>query len=270
LTTLSSPISEPVILRLLLALVILRHALPRTFVFSKQHCSVGLARLVDLSVFGRPSVYRGLRGLAILNLLLYVGDFNGTAALAYLAVFCLLYQTLRNSQGGVVHVSQALALVLFFQLWNAVDGSGSYQRGFFWCQQVVVAVYFTAGVTKILKSGWVWVQDSPNIALQFIKASKQQYYSTGEIRRLAPIRGLAEWLFQNPGYCRVLLFSGLLLELISPLFLLNRWTGMVGGSFLLLFHVAIWHSMRIQFACLACLMTIFLFDLPGLLVRAIS
>ena len=250
----------PALTRLALAWVFYRFALPRTFPNTGLISPVGLARVLDLSLLAHPGLYRSLRGIALLALVAYSLGLAPHLALSYLCLHLLLYQTVLNSMGAISHRNQMLSLVLLAQAASPLI-AGS--EAFFWSQQAIVSVYFTAGLTKLWKSGRRWFHNAPLVALQLVKGARQFHHSKGTFERSDESRATANWLLAHPNLTRFGLAWGLVLELCSPLFLMGSSWAALGGIALLVFHAVIWRTMRIHFLCNCYLVAIFLIDVPS-------
>jgi len=253
--------------RLCFAIFLKRFALLRQPAATAQPYPTGLAKIIDLSALAAPNRYRPLRLIALLCSLCYVAGVGGTYTLGYLFLFTLVMGTLQNSQGAHHHDIQAPVLVLCAQTWASLIGSEP-ALAFFWSQQVIVALYFTSGLTKLIRSGKRWILDAPNFAIQMLKGSRQTYYSTGKSHSLKRIQRLSAFMLSHPNLCRLFLAGGLALELIGPVMLVSPSATRLYGIALLLFHWGTKTLMTITFTRHVWLIVVFLLD-PASLISAL-
>ena len=277
---------------------LLHRCLKRRPRYWTQPKPVSIARLVDLTALARPDVHRGLTWFARVALCLYIAGIGMPLVTLLLCVCLVARESLDNSQGAIEHAWNAVALVLLaqtllygLQVYNAVfppvfwpaDGVGrprvlglwgdtgaTYdQLALFWSQQSIVAVYFTAALSKLLVSGIAWVKHAPRIALQVIKAGRESYYTGLDASHLDRPAWAATQALRHPHLTRVLLASGLMVELLSPLFLYNRIANVAGGTLLILFHLGNTRYLRLPFKEQQLIVGVFFLQVPfGLVTLA--
>ena len=255
---------------------LLYRCLKRRPKYDAQPIPVGLACLVDLTALSRRDVHRRLRLLARIGLCFYIAGIGLPVVTALLLLYVVARESLNNSQGAVQHAWNAVALVLLvqaglygFQACNAVfrpefafpSGATYDQVALFWSQQAIIAVYFTAGLYK-LASARTWIRNAPRVALQIIKTSQQAFYTRLDPSHLDRSTRVVTEVLQHPHLTRLLLASGLLLELVSPLFLYNRTTQFAGGALLILFHLLNARYLQLPFKEQRLLAGIFLLQIP--------
>jgi hypothetical protein len=190
------------------------------------------------------------RGLWVL-VLAYVAGIGLPIASLTLALYAAVVGGLRFSQGGVGHAWQGTALVLLAQAaafvrfgavgglwtgWPSPDARAAQRVAVFWCQQALVAVYLTSGVTKLLRSRWEWVSRSRRLPLQIVKAAEQQFHEALDVAARDRQIARAERLAARPGLTRLAAALGLAVEVASPLFLVGPGMTFAGGVLLILFH----------------------------------
>ena len=243
-----------------------------------------MPRLVDLTALARPDVHRGLTWFARVALCLYIAGIGMPLVTLLLCVCLVARESLDNSQGAIEHAWNAVGLVLLvqavlygLQVYNAVfppafrlaDGVTYDQLALFWSQQSIVAMYFTAALSKLLVSGTAWVKRAPRIALQMIKAGRESYYTGLDASHLDGPAWAATQALRHPNLTRVLLASGLMVELLSPLFLHNRIANVAGGTLLILFHLGNTRYLRLPFKEQQLLVGVFFLQVPfGLVTLA--
>lgn len=241
--------------------------------FGSQPRPVGIARAVNLTYFSQPQVNTLMIAAGYLCLLLYLTNIGALVVLPVLFAVLFVLEVLRSSQGAATHSKHVLGLALLAQLilywafflfpdgWWADMGSPD-QVALFVTQQAVVALYFTSAITKLRRSGFSWVKNAPYIKLDIIKSSEQKYYDALDESWLAKQKTLDRGIFRYPNIIRLVLASGLLIELLSPLFLINRVTLLLGGGLLLLFHNMVGSQMGIHFKKLQWMVLIFFINPP--------
>ena len=248
-----------------------------------QPIPVGLARLMDLTALFRRDIHRRLRLLVRIALCFYVAGIGMPVVTPLLLLYVVARESLNNSQGAIQHAWNAVALVLLvqaglygFQAYNAVfqpafrfpSGASYDQVAFFWSQQAIIAVYFTAGLYK-LASARTWITNAPHVVLQIIKTSQQSFYTRLDPSHLGRSDRMVTQVLRHPNLTRLLLASGLLLELFSPLFLHNRTTQLAGGILLIVFHLLNARYLQLPFREQRLLVGIFFLQIPfGLVTLA--
>lgn len=276
---------ETVFLRLGFAWVLYGVFVRSTINEPSQPRPVGLARWFDLTFLSHPRVIRGTRPVAQLALLLYVVGAGMPIVVSGLAVWMLLRETLRNSQGATHHSRQAIAWVLIAQsavyvtavlrdpsilLIVPPEGHASDAWAMFASQQVIVVVYFTSGVIKVQKGAWAWVKAAPNLAVQVAKSAGQQYYTRLANPRFEYAKKTTVMIQAYPNVVRFVMAGGLGLELLSPLMLHGRFANIVGGGLLILFHRMNARVLGLNFKHMEKLLLVFFLGLPFLAATLIQ
>lgn len=224
--------------------------------------------------------------LAVASLVLLLGYTLGFAPILFtpgLLVLTVLYGTLNNSQGAITHHLQIVSLVLLAQtaylvwefarrrkwrtggLGNPIDREDKVVAV---TQQTIVATYVISAITKLNESGLGWFVDAARLPIQLKKNNQMAYYN--ELKGPADSDGIwaslpakIEALFlASPNFCRVVIGSGLLLELVAVLALTGRKWAFVIGSSLVAFHLSISTVMGLDFKFNVYVLLIF-FVFPG-------
>ena len=215
---------------------------------------VGLARVVDLSWMSNPRVFRRMQFCVYLATLLYVVDVLAAYALLFLSVVFVLEITFQSSHGAVNHGYHLVAVVLIAQtfaiaLWNAAGRWDSDAGGLvlgsrdstaaWWTVQVIVAVYFTSGVVKLVETRGQWISRSSRLLLAARRRSDTERMM-GAQRRAAVERSesLAGWLGGRVTMARCVFAAGLLIELATPLGLFGAGPLFVVGLALIGLHAS--------------------------------
>lgn len=244
--------------------------------YDAQPIPVGLACLFDLTWLSRRNVHRRLRLLSRIGLCFYIAGIGLPVVTPLLLLYVVARESLNNSQGAIQHAWNAVALVLLvqaglygFQTFNAVfrpgfrfpSGATYDQMALFWSQQAIIAVYFTAGLYK-LASARTWIRNAPRIVLQIMKTSQQAFYTRLDPSHLDRSTRVVTQVLRHPHLTRLLLGSGLVLELVSPLFLYSRTTQFAGGVLLILFHLLNARYLQLPFKEQRLLTGVFFLQVP--------
>lgn len=261
-------------MRVLFALVVAAH-LPQGLPAERLSYPNGLARFVDLHFLLNPSVYSWGVHILWAALALYVLRIGRAFALPYMTLFSIAVGSAQNSTGAIGHHAQIVSLVLLAQTaayfysrfartaarensapaameWRLID----------WSQQAIAATYFISGLTKLINTHGMWMIQSPFVAVQIVKTSDHDYYDALDPASHGAGYGLAEWMVQHPFLVAVVMSSGLLLELSSPLLLLGRRWAAFYGIALLLFHKSIGQTMKLHFPYNEMLLVVYLINVP--------
>lgn len=260
---------ERAAMRLLFALVVAAHLSPMR---AGENLAVpnGLAQLIDLRFLLDARVFATAQYLLWIALAFYVLRIGWSLVLPYMALISVAAGSLQNSQGAIGHHLQIVSLVLLAQ--TAAHFFGRYFAGqktkenenrvIDWSLQAIAATYFVSALTKLIHTGGAWFWQSPLIAVQMIKTTDQDYYDLLDRDHLRTGTALAEWMVEHPLLVALILGSGMLLELTSPLILLGRGWAAGYGLALLLFHQAVGGLMKLGFPYNEYLLWIYLINVP--------
>jgi hypothetical protein len=224
---------------------------------------------------------------AAVIVLLLMGYALGAAPIVFtppLLALTVLYGTLNNSQGAITHHLQVVSLALLAQtaylIWELVRrrkwrtgwlGNPADREGrIVWVtQQAVVATYVVSALTKLKESGFGWFVDAARFPIQLKKNNQMAYYNHLKAPNeadgyWASLPAKIEVLFlESPNLCRVVIGSGLVLELVAVLALVGRRWALAVGAVLVAFHLSISAVMSLDFRFNIYLLLIF-FVLPGI------
>lgn len=214
---------------------------------------VGIARWVDLRWLLVPR--RWLDQLAYVAVAAYAIDRLTTVALVYLAVFLIAQATIRSSDVVADHGHHLVMVVVVAQLlavgaWNAASRWDWDDPGYlagtqadtmvWWSVQAILAVYFTSGITKLLRSDLGWIHQSP--ALLVAASSRLETGGAmlvgGKVKRVPRAERLISGFLPHPALTRLVFGAGLMTELLAPVGLLGENVLMVVGAGLILLHQA--------------------------------
>ena len=268
---------ERLVMRVLFAWIVWR-ATPAALVVNGIPAPNGIARVMDLHFLLDPHSFALLRTLLAAALIAYVLRLFVFLALPIALLANVTATAIVNSQGAIQHAFQIVSLVLlaqtaahFYGLWRCRSsdaGEALEDRTIWWSQQTVVAVYLVAGITKLLVTKGLWPLQARWIGVSITKSAYQMFYDT--LGQADPQQQLAVANFAAAhGWLIALLAAfGLLLELGSPLALINRtWAASIGLA-LIGFHVSLDYAMRLSFIYNQWLLLIFLVNPPYWIVAA--
>ncbi|HEX4667076.1 MAG TPA: hypothetical protein VH207_10780, partial [Chthoniobacterales bacterium] len=179
---------------------------------------------------------------------------------------------IENSQGAIQHAAQIVSLVLlaqtaahFYGLWRrrqGEEGVALESRAIWWSQQTIVAVYLLAGIAKLITTKGLWVFQARWIGVSITKAAYQSFYDTFNQADLERQLAVANFAASHGWLVALIAAAGLLLELGSPLALINRtWAALIGSA-LVCFHLGLHYSMHLTFIYNQWLLVIFLINAP--------
>lgn len=247
---------------------------------------VGIARLTSLSRLTTEPTRRRSRWVFDAALLVFVSGWYLWASATIVAVLAVLWLTITCSKGTVNHgnhltVIAICATALGNVTWQICDAFDAYPEnlvlatpewtGAWWAVQAIVAAYLVSGISKLALTQFRWIWRSPglvvNAHIRAEVASGERGSSPTSIERSLSMAGL---LGRHPWPARLVFGSGLFVELLSPLSLFNRATLVVGGAALLALHAANGALLRLRFVSYQWLLTVYLLQLPYLVVEGID
>lgn len=217
----------------------------------------GFAQFFDLTFFSDPKFIEVLPWIVIPCLLFYAAGIGLPVALPIITLVSIGSRTLYNSQGYIHHGYQMLTLVLVAQtavvLWHCFRGSWReafglcraeakngrtvWDRMIRYSQWMIVICYVIAGVIKPIRSDGEWFKNSHYIGIQVVKTHRQNYYSSLEEKWNVPEPQVAKFMLKDhPNAVRIFLSCGVLLEIFAFLALFNRFTALLYGFSLVIFH----------------------------------
>ena len=226
--------------------------------YQGQDKANGIAQFVDLTFFSDPGFIETLPWIVIPCLLLYAAGIGLPVALPLLTLVSIGSRTLYNSQGYIHHGYQMISLVLLAQtvvvVWHCFRGDWReafglkratrlfrdrtvWDRMIRYSQWMIVICYVIAGVIKPIRSDGEWFQNSHYIGIQVVKTHRQNYYSSLDEKWNIPEPKVAKFMLKDhPNWVRIFLSLGVLLEIFAFLALYNRFTSLLFGFSLVIFH----------------------------------
>jgi hypothetical protein len=263
--------SERLVMRVLFAWLVFR-ATPGVLIVNGIPSPNGMTRILDLHFLLDPQVFALARTVLATALILYVLRIMVWLALSVALFVHTAANAIVNSQGAIQHAVQIVSLVLlaqtvahFYGLWRRRQGEERAileDRTIWWSQQTIVAVYLVAGITKLLVTKGLWVFQARLIGVSIAKAAYQSFYDTFDQATLQQQLAIAHFAAEHGWIVALIAAGGLLLELGSPLMLVNRaWSAVLGAS-LICFHLALGYTMHLTFIYNQWLLIIFMINLP--------
>ena len=222
---------------------------------------VGVAKWVDPS----PLLdHRWMKYAVPLLLPLFVSGVAQPVPAVLLALLYILAITVRSSDGAVSHGHHMAAIVLTamaaaeiadrltrtFDLSWEVDARTA--PGF--AVQAVLALYFSAGASKVIMSGGTWIAQTPRLELAMLAKTYQRVDSDPTDRTVR----FAEFFRRHPTIVRVAAGLGLLVEVLAPLGLLHPTALMATGVALIALHLFNGLFLRLPFPANQAVVVIFL------------
>lgn len=236
-------------LSVLLSLDVLKLFRPK----GDQSRPVGLARRLDLRwLEPRRQLFHGLAQLSVVA---YMVDVGTSWALAYLTAFLVLHVTAASSAGSVNHGHHMVTIVAVAQtcavlVWNATEaldgdvedwlGASRGAAAAWWSVQVIVALYLTSGLTKVIDTGGRWIRESPGLLVSATSRLETAGAMGGhaQLRIAQRAQRMIDAFVPHTWLARGLFTAGLLVELAVPLALLGAESRAAVGVCLIALHQA--------------------------------
>jgi hypothetical protein len=276
---------ELVVMRMLFALVIW-DAIPEAMNVAGVPQPTGLALFFPDLVVGFGALFGATWFKFVIAALLVIYALGSAAVITtpLLLMVTVFAGTLTNSQGAITHHSQIVSLVLLAQsgcLVYDLIRHRKWRTGLlgqpvdreiqvaYVTQQAVVAAYMVSAYTKLKESGLDWFVNAARFPIQLKKNTRMAYFnelkehgSDSSFLTDLPARTEA-LLIASPNLCRIIIGSGLVLEIAVVLALAGRaWAFFFGIAFVL-FHSTISKIMGLDFDFNIYILSIF-FILPGI------
>jgi len=246
----------------------------------------GLSGVVDFSWMVNDTA---TWGVAVVMVILLVGYVLGKGMLLTTGGLLLIHSvvgSINASPAGTHHATQIVGYVLLgqfmwfvWQTWRigskrTDERVWSESRGaVFFSQQMIAAAYVVSAISKWVNSGggwfpgWCWVQQLPNIAVQFEKNHMQKYYDELIMPAAAVNRGMIDFVIEHPLWAKLLIAPAFYLELLAFLVLLNRRISAVLGIGLIGMHIIIGRIMHLEFIYFESIGLLFLVNIPYWIAR---
>lgn len=253
------------IARALFAFLIFENIKWETGNLTTQPHPVGLANFLDLTWMAQHPPGFLAKSLTAAGLLLYTIGLLPALTLLPALFYSIVIGTLLNSQGEIQHSWQLVTLMCLGQ-WlvyllpeTTLLGGRQYRlRNFLFpdldrqrlsayaATVVIAAAYVVTGVVKLIESDFQWVIRVPYLAVQLLKNNWAGFYDSG-IHPPAWMEQATRLIMDHPNLARVFFGSGLILELLGFVVLINRRWAFWFGLALISLHVGIFFIMNLTF-----------------------
>jgi hypothetical protein len=254
-------------------------ATPKALIVNGIPAPNGIARLIDLHFLIPPNVYAEARMILGAVLVLYVLRIAVWLALPVALFINVAAGGIMNSQGAIQHAYQIVSLVLFAQtaahfygLWRRRSGEARdllESRAIWWSQQTIVAVYLLAAIAKLIVTRGLWIYEARWIGVSIGRAAYQSFYDRLDPVELQRQLAIADFAATHGWLVALIAGAGLLLELASPVMLINRaWAAIIGAA-MICFHLGLDYSMRLTFIYNQWLLMVFMINVPYWVVTCI-
>ncbi len=240
--------------------------------YQEQPHPNGIAHFIDLSALAANPPGALARGLTIAGLVGYTAGFLPALTLLPALLFSLAIGTLANSQGAINHSTQLVSMILLGQTlayaWSLREKprlfpTQSVHRLSVYVSLVVIAAsYVVSAAVKWTESDGTWIWRTPHLAVQLLKTNYNDYYNT-LVAPPAWLQQFTEFMVENPWFTRVFFGTGLLIESLAFVVLINRRWAFIGGLAIVALHVGISKVMSLEFETHIAVAVIFLLNLPG-------
>ena len=249
-----------------------------TGAWTTQKFPNGIAHFADLTWIGQSPPGWGWKGLTLAGLAAYVAGWLPAPGLLPALFFSIIIGTLGNSQGAINHSTQMVSMILLaqFLVYIIPQGQGveksvthwirpslrTQQQVIWWSTVVIASSYVVCGVVKLTNSNFMWLYETPFLAVQLLKTNWAHYHDTLEMPP-AWLQTATQTLVDHPNLARLFFGSGLLIELLAFTVLINRRWALAGGLAIIAMHLSISQIMSLNFLTHICAALIFLVNLPG-------
>ncbi len=264
---------ELFVMRALFAVLVFTMIKWETSPYTAQEYPKGIAHLVDLTWLGHHPPGMIAKGITIAGLTMYALGCLPLLGLAPALFYAVCIGTLITSQSkNVNHTWQLVTLMLLAQFiiyaWRfrksellrpdlAVHRLAAHAS-----TVVIAASYVVSGVVKLVNSDFLWIKKVPLLSLQLLKSNWAGYYDTLE-RPPEWLERATQLVVDYPNLARLFFGTGLLIELVAFVVLINRRWAFIGGLTIILLHLSISQVMRLDFEYHIAAAFIFLVNVPG-------
>jgi hypothetical protein len=241
---------------------------------------VGIAHFVNLRWAASQTAVRWIQQGAYVAALCLAAGYVVPIALAYLTLATLVEVTFQSSSGSVNHGQHLLAVVLTAQtaatlVWNAatrwdwdlgVLAQSQQSTAVWWTIQVIAAVYFTSGLSKVINTGGRWIARSPMLLLSaFERGDTDRMMGARGQARAGRAVNFASWLLERPLLTQCIFACGLVVEMAAPIGLLGTLALAVMGLALIALHKANRRLLGLPFPEYQLLVLVYFVNVPQIL-----
>lgn len=211
--------------------------------FPVAFCALGLCEWV--SVF---SIKLLIIFLLLLFSVAYIFEYKMKVTLAFLSVFSILVFSIEESNGimnrasliSMVFIAQWIAYLLYDKQSNNLI-KFRLQFGV----QLVVATYMLSAISKLVRSGINWVNDSQYAVLQIQKSIYYNFYDSNNTSFIKEGAHFVQFMNHHSTFFSLLFLSALVIEFTVFIALFNTKMRILYGLLLLSMHIGIFVVMDI-------------------------
>jgi hypothetical protein len=226
--------------------------------YTTQDHPNGIARIVDLTWLAKNPPGTVAKSVTIAGLALYAANILPALGLLPAIFYAITIGTLITSQSkNVNHTWQMVSMMLLAQFviyavfaiqWRdwLRPARAVHQIAVYATTVVIAASYTVCGLVKLVNSDFQWIQKVPLLSVQLLKSNWAEYYNTLQ-KPPAWLETATQWVVDYPNLARVFFGSGLLIELLGFVILINRRWAFWGGLVIILLHVSISQVMQLDF-----------------------
>ena len=202
--------------------------------------------------------------LVFLTSILYLFEIKMALSTAVMFVVSLVVFSIEESN-GVLERRGLLTFIFFAQFIAYVFSEKKRSQRLSknrvqFSIQVIAIGYTLSALSKLLNSGWHWVLDGKNMALQILKSFHYQYVDAGNIEFLSQGTRMADSFGNNEYLIYICLSFALLLESFALISVFNKKTAFIYGILLLMMHWGIEEVMAINITAIVYPMIIFMLN----------
>lgn len=246
------------VMRVLFAMLVYSMIKWETAPYTSQEFPNGIANLIDLTWLAKNPPGMTLKLITAAGLVLYALNVLPAVGLLPAVFFAITIGTLITSQSkNVNHTWQMVSMMLLAQFiiyavaavreraWLKA-GRAVHQVAVYATTVVIAASYVVCGIVKLVNSDFQWIQKVPLLSVQLLKSNWANYYNTLE-KPPAWLESATQWVVDYPNLARIFFGTGLLIELLGFVILINRRWALWGGLAIILLHVSISQVMQLDF-----------------------
>lgn len=246
------------VMRVLFAVLLFEMIKWETGPFTTQNHPNGIARWFDLTWLSSHPPGLLEKGTVIAFLCLYALGLAPAVGLLPALAFAILIGTLITSQSqNVNHSWQMVTMIALAQFlvygWHALwkrsvwrPSREVHQLAVYASTVVIAASYVVCGVVKLKNSDFMWIARVPYLSVQLLKTNWANYYNTLE-KPPEWLEMATQWVVDYPNLARLFFGTGLLIELLAFVILINKRWALFGGLAIVALHLSISQVMQLNF-----------------------
>lgn len=197
-------------------------------------------------------------GVAVVLIIAYLFEFK--MAITTLLLFTLSVFTFSlEESNGILSRSSLLSFLFFAQFIAYLLPGNSYQNNrILFSIQAIAATYTLSALSKLQVTGFSWVLNGKQMALQIIKSYQYKYATTGNWSAVTKGNEMADFIQNHPTLVLFMLTTTLLLELCALLCLRSKSSILAYGILLAVMHFFMALIMNINLSSISTPMFLFM------------